>query len=317
MKELRNNGRFKPKTNKQFTNEVYNLVGDDYVFLEDYINAKTHITCKHNISECGYTWKIIPNSFLQGSRCPVCTGCIKTSESFAKEVYEIVEDEYVFLDEYINSYTKILCRHNICGYSYKVRPHNFLQGDRCPRCMGYLRKTNKEFADDVYELVKDEYVFLEKYVNDGEKILCKHNVCNSEYFVTPNNFLRGKRCPVCFESKGEKTIRGFLEDNNILFKREYSFDGLVGIGGNLLRFDFALFNNKKNLICLIEYDGEFHFKKFYEDQNYETIQIHDKRKNRYCKDNDIPLLRIPYWEFDNIEDILINELSERWGEVFE
>ena len=31
-------------------------------------------------------------------------------------------------------------------------------------------------------------------------------------------------------------------------------------------------------------------------------------KNEYCKNNDIELLRIPYYEFDNIENILENRL---------
>jgi len=55
---------------------------------------------------------------------------------------------------------------------------------------------------------------------------------------------------------------------------------------------------------LIEYDGEFHFKKFYEDDGFETLQIHDKMKDEYCKNNNIPLLRIPYWDYDKIEEIV-------------
>ena len=32
-------------------------------------------------------------------------------------------------------------------------------------------------------------------------------------------------------------------------------------------------------------------------------------KNKYAMDNDIQLIRIPYWEFDNIEEILKRELN--------
>ena len=31
---------------------------------------------------------------------------------------------------------------------------------------------------------------------------------------------------------------------------------------------------------------------------------HDNMKNKYCEDNSINLLRIPYTEFENIENIL-------------
>jgi hypothetical protein len=68
--------------------------------------------------------------------------------------------------------------------------------------------------------------------------------------------------------------------------------------------------DKKQLECLIEYDGEFHYKKFYEEQTFETGQYHDKLKDEYCLKHNIKLIRIPYWEFDNIENILMKEVSE-------
>ena len=46
-----------------------------------------------------------------------------------------------------------------------------------------------------------------------------------------------------------------LKENNILFKREYTFPDLFGIGGGKLRFDFGILDNRGNLLYLIEYDG--------------------------------------------------------------
>lgn len=74
----------------------------------------------------------------------------------------------------------------------------------------------------------------------------------------------------------------------------------------MLRFDFAILDSNDDVAKLIEYDGEFHYKEYYESQTFESLQIHDER-NQYCKDNNIPLLRIPYWEFENIKWIL-----EKW-----
>ena len=70
-----------------------------------------------------------------------------------------------------------------------------------------------------------------------------------------------------------------------------------------LRFDFAIFDNDK-ISHLIEYDGEFHFRKLYESHDFERQKLHDKLKNEYCVKNNIPLIRIPYWEKDNISEIL-------------
>ena len=36
----------------------------------------------------------------------------------------------------------------------------------------------------------------------------------------------------------------------------------------------------------------------------EYIKYNDQIKNEYCKNNNIILIRIPYWEIDNISDIL-------------
>jgi len=44
--------------------------------------------------------------------------------------------------------------------------------------------------------------------------------------------------------------------------------------------------------------------------NFLKTQKHDNIKNNYCISNNIPLLRIPYWEKDNIKDILDNYLLE-------
>lgn len=360
----------KKKTNAYFAQEVYDLVGDEYIFLEEYVGAKIKIKCKHNA--CGYKYYVTPTNFLTGKRCPNCCGTPKKKEEdFINEVYNLTKGEYEFLEKYIDRSTKIMCRHNVCGFEWKIKPGNFfsgrrcpqcsrpnyyrntkqfkqevhdlvgnkyrvlgdyinaqtkikmthidcgfewgilpqhfLNGVRCPKCMGVLKKNTKQFNQEILSLVGDEYIFLEDYINNSTKITCRHNKCSHEWEVTPANFLSGRRCPQCNESKGEEKIRLYLENKNIKHIKEYSFSNLLGLGGVPLRFDFAIFDTRYNLKLLIEYDGEFHFEKRYEGDGFEDIQIHDNRKNQYCRNNNIPLLRIPYWEFDNVENIL-----EKW-----
>ena len=107
-------------------------------------------------------------------------------------------------------------------------------------------------------------------------------------------------------SKGERKIEDILKQNKISFQREVSFNDLHGLGNNLLRFDFAIFKQDQ-LICLIEYDGEQHFKKislFDKDEDSFLIRrAHDLIKNKYCFDNDIPLIRIPYDADYTIDDL--------------
>ena len=159
------------KTNTQFLQEVKKLTGDEYTFLESYVNYSTKLLCRHN--SCGNEWKITPDSFLHGSRCPKCAGNMKkTPEQFFQEVKKLVGDEYVFLEPYINNSTKLLCRHNACGYEWEVTPGGFLFGRRCPKCAGNMKKTPEQFLQEVKKLVGDEYVFLESYMNNYTRYAC-------------------------------------------------------------------------------------------------------------------------------------------------
>ena len=73
-----------------------------------------------------------------------------------------------------------------------------------------------------------------------------------------------------------------------------------------LRFDFALFNSVNQICRLIEFDGEQHYESNIKNsgwntyQKYEYTYQNDQKKNKIAKDNNIPLVRIPYWERDNI-----------------
>ena len=117
----------------------------------------------------------------------------------------------------------------------------------------------------------------------------------------------------CLHSIGESKISQILENKNINFKRQVSFDDLKNKNGNLLFFDFGIYNKKNDLLYLIEYDGEQHFK--FSDSgwntknHYEKTILHDKLKNEYCRNKNIQLIRIKYDEEINLEKVvkIINE----------
>lgn len=228
-------------------------------------------------------------------------------ESF--EGYKLIDNFY------INARTKlnIMCPR---GHIFKMSFECFQRGSRCPVCYGKQVKTTDKFKSEIKEKYNDEYEVLGEYVNAHTKILVKHIKCSNEYKVTPDAILRGNGCPLCNQSKGEQKIRLYLENNDFVFDREYDkFENLKSDLGNPLRFDFAMFNdiNKENLFCLIEFDGEQHFrwiKGWQTKRDFETLQYHDKLKNEFCKINNINLIRIKYSEFENIEEILNKYIKE-------
>ena len=78
---------------------------------------------------------------------------------------------------------------------------------------------------------------------------------------------------------------------------------------NVLPFDFYI--SKYNLI--IEFDGIQHFKpisKFDGEEGFVTRVLHDAIKNQYCEDNNINILRIPYWDYDNIEKLIKEKINQ-------
>ena len=132
-------------------------------------------------------------------------------------------------------------------------------------------------------------------------------ICNKhgKFEQNAGAHLCGKGCKLCNESKGEIIIKKYLDNHNIEYVREKSFNECKN--KFYLPFDFYLPN--QNL--LIEYDGLQHSKpiKFWGGENaYKKRQNNDEIKNNFAKNNNIGLLRIKYDQINNIEQILKNIL---------
>ena len=106
-------------------------------------------------------------------------------------------------------------------------------------------------------------------------------------------------------SEGELKIREWLIENNISYETEKTFEGMVY--KQPLRLDFYL--PKHNIG--VEFDGAYHFHSYDwvgGDETLEINKLRDSIKNKYCEDNNIKLIRIPYWEYKNIANILTQEI---------
>lgn len=120
-------------------------------------------------------------------------------------------------------------------------------------------------------------------------------------------------CPMCSESRGEQKVAETLDHLGVKYYREVSYSNLSGVGGGLLRFDFSLLNDNGYIAALIEYDGEYHFKKLFDGDGHERIVLNDKAKQEYCAVNKLPLYRIPYTEYDKVPEIIEQICVEELG----
>jgi very-short-patch-repair endonuclease len=95
------------------------------------------------------------------------------------------------------------------------------------------------------------------------------------------------------QSNGEKKVEAYLKRKKIKFEMEKTFDWLKNKKGNNLRFDFYL----PDYNIAIEFDGVFHYSSARQKSN-------DRQKNMCCLKNNVNLLRIPYWEMNNVGKII-------------
>jgi len=103
-----------------------------------------------------------------------------------------------------------------------------------------------------------------------------------------------------------------------MFSHEEKIEELVGISGGLLSYDFAVTYPDGSHALFIEFDGVHHSKpvdftgkgKAHAIRALKRQQIHDMRKDEYSSISNIPLLRIRYDDYHNIERKINEALAE-------
>lgn len=282
---------------------------------ETYVNMNSLISCK--CSMCGNSWSATPAHLLNGRGCPECAKEVrairlrKTPEDFIKDLKKVNPDIEP-LSTYLNSSTYIDCRCSVCGNVWRAKPGNLLSGRGCNKCANKLRgmkyrKSQELFVSQVAS-ANDMVEVVGKYITNKKPIQCRCKKCGYVWYGSPKRLITGSGCPICSMTKGEKRIANYLSLNGIEYIYEKEYDGLVGMADGNLSYDFFIPTSN----MLIEYQGQFHDPTWNNssrtDDDIEKQLEHDRRKRNYAKCNDIRLLEIWYWDFDNIESILEKEL---------
>lgn len=184
-----------------------------------------------------------------------------------------------------------------CGNIIITRGTRLRNGEKksCGKCIyknynNFEDLTGKRFG----KLTVLGYVGQRKDRHSLWKCQCDCGVIKN---ISGNNLRSGKTksCNCLGDSKEESFIRFFLEKNNIKYVKEYSFPDFKTQKGGYPRFDFAIFS-KNDLYCLIEYQGEQHYKVYSSDFGTYVREVTDKLKKEYCKEKNIPLYEIKYNE---------------------
>ena len=302
------------KTHEKFIQEIKEI-NDDIEILGTYKTNKTKIKCRCKVD--GYEWETIPSNLLRGQGCPKCAGAMKlTHEEFLDKFKKqnSNSENIEILGKYINNYTKIKCKCKIDEYEWESIPNSLLsQNTGCPKCNGKIRnKTTEYFIQEMKE-INDDIEIIGEYKGNKKKIKCRCKLDGKIWYAKPNNLLNGSGCPKCNASKGEKRIAEYLDSKNIdyIHDKRY-FKDLKSSKNKILRPDFII----KNMKIWIEFDGEQHFEVIdftsknpkQAEEKFKETQENDRLKNEYAKKHNWKIIRIAYYDFDRIEEILDREL---------
>lgn len=208
-----------------------------------------------------------------------------------------------------NSGSYWLCKCE-CGKEKSVKSSSLRRGEI--QSCGCLKKEAAQQAREkrIIDLTGQRFGYLTVIERDDEeqkkhngalywKCLCDCGNIKSirGHNLTRKDINRTISCGCKHRSLGELEIYNLLELNKINFIEQYRFNDFA-----TKPYDFAILNEQSQISRLIEFDGEQHYQEV-SHLNWDSLKVvqqRDQEKNNYTKEHNIPLVRIPYWERDNI-----------------
>lgn len=291
-------------TQETFKEEIKEWGKGDYEVIGEYETSGKGVEIRH--LTCGRTYRPSRDNFKKGKRCYHCYGKPEIdTKTFKEKVRALTGDEYTVIGDYSTAHEKVLLRHNVCGSEYPASPNKFINYNRrCPTCGGTKKKTHEQFVEEVRKYQGEAFEVLGRYTGANTRVLVRHNKCGKEYKVYPSTLRVVAGCADCsFKSRGEESIKSILDSLEVSYESQVTYEGCINI--HKLPFDFRLYVAGKAV--LIEYDGIQHFKPidyFGGEEGFKDQKKRDKIKDDFTKQAGIMLIRIPYTEYEVLEEKL-------------
>jgi hypothetical protein len=100
------------------------------------------------------------------------------------------------IETYITNRTPILHKCKLDEHQWYARPYSILSGKGCPMCAGNVKRTHKQYIQDLI-LVNSNIEPIEEYINTDTSILHQCKICQHIWSIKPNHTLNGHGCPMC------------------------------------------------------------------------------------------------------------------------
>lgn len=302
--------------------------GEGTILLStNYINANELLELRCCCGEVFYrSWVNLMNQTY--TTCPKCAR--QKSDARRKVSFDVVR--YVFEkngftllakpEDYLANNTYLLCtdKDGYIGY----------------QCYAHLASGHTNVISKFTDNMKEEHIInniniwanknnidsiclgfsdTDKWIRRGIKCQCG---CGQIFETSIASFMNSKnKCDKCASSKSRFEIMTmqWLNDNNIDYISEY----IMSDCKDVLPLPFDFYISAQNILIEIDGQGHYHPCNFNQcshekaQATFEITQKHDEIKTKYCQDNNIKLIRIPYWEFDNnnYKEILFTNLIKK------
>lgn len=305
----------------------YTLENVQY-FLDKESNGSKLLTIKYENSrmdlfitceKCGNKFNRKWSTIMQ-NKSFICDGCKESPQKYTLEEIKKLFGNYklkVTDNEYFGNNIPINCIDEY-GYKVKISYANLLFNKKPNKFSIKFNKENYIYNINNYFKIKNinclALNYSENMMNNYNIIYCKcecGKIFKTNWGAIKSEQYRCKKCSKC-ASRGEYKVKKFLEENNILYIPQKKFENCKVIRS--LPFDFYL----PNYNCCIEVDGQQHYfpSKFSANEDaiksFEKRKYYDEIKTKFCKDNNIELLRIDYNNIRRKNNNYINILSNKF-----
>lgn len=317
----------KKRTTEEFRQQMFNKYNGKVEIIGEYLGASEPIEFLYHCEKHGdIITSMNAKNISSNKSFQPCEECMRENKSKSNGVGRSKMELFnEFKTEIENKGGKLLETEWIKSkYLYTIKCNNdshpkfkmshdaiMNKGTWCPYCYG--REGN--FQEEIEDIIKSRNgTLLSNYNGSSNHVRVRCNIHNYEWDIMPLNLKKGKWCYICNMPKYEVVPYNTLVELGYKVEPQYKFNDLNGFDNELLKFDFAVFNNDEFLF-LVEIDDEEHR---YNHTGNSKRSIERRRaierdsiKDKYCNDNGIKLIRIEIYT----KDYKINH-EEKYREYF-
>ena len=233
-----------------------------------------------------------------------------TFEEFEKMGNETHNSKYIYL-WYKDIHTKVPIIYPIHGIFWQEPNKHIHRGHGCPLCNGGIKKAKEHFTGKAEKIHgKGRYSYNDFiYINSKTlgKIHC--NICGRDFMMSMDNHTNknhAQGCPYCKQSKMERAVSIYLEENDIQFIYQANKTLLEWLKTSKGSFSLDFYFPQWNMA--IECQGEQHFNAreqgIFTVEKVDKIKERDKEKLKRCLEHNIII------EYINYDEDVITKLNK-------